>query len=56
MSPSAERVNVAIVGEASVTVTAVDNKPLSDGVSASCSQAAVRGQRRLVICMKIVGQ
>ena len=39
-------VNVAIGGEASVTVAAVDNKPLSaltDAVSASCSQAAVRG-------------
>ena len=55
-------VNVAIDGETSATVAAVDNNFEQAAVSADrCSQRIMQsgrsaGQRRLVICMKIVGQ
>ena len=54
--------NVAIGGETSATVTAVDNNFEQPAVSADRRSQRIMqpgrssGQRRLVICMKIVGQ
>ena len=54
--------NVAIGGETSTTVAAVDNNFEQAAVSADRRSQHIMqpgrssGQRRLVICMKIVGQ